>query len=160
MKTKKKVFTPSDVQFSPKILTAGFATWFGGPTSRDGAFLYVRPSPPVGGVSFGTGSSIPHVGGFTPFNVDLEPTAKFSSFEEITLDEVQLLLKMSSNKCSSLDSIPTWFLKKVAHPILPLCLAIVNKSFCESVFLTLFKRARAVPLSKGENVSKEKLKRY
>ena len=67
--SKKKVIMFADVQFSeqdqvktnkkrssrlptsnfpPKVLTARFATWYGGPTSRDGAFLYVRLSPDRG----------------------------------------------------------------------------------------------------------------
>ena len=56
VKTKKRFSRLPTSNVPPKILTARFATWYGGPTSRDGVLLYVRALPPsrLGFASFGT----------------------------------------------------------------------------------------------------------
>jgi hypothetical protein len=85
---------------------------------------------------------------------------KLDSFSPITPEEVMLLLNRSSNKQCILDPIPTWLLKSVSSHIAPVIATMCNKSFAQSVFPDLHKKAVVRPLLKKPNLDTSDLASY
>jgi len=85
---------------------------------------------------------------------------KLDSFIPVTPEEVMLLLNRSSNKQCILDPVPTWLLKSVSSHISPLIAMMCNKSFAQSVFPDLHKKAVVRPLLKKPNLDTSDLSSY
>ena len=68
-------------------------------------------------------------------------------------------MKSSSTSCS-LDTIPTWLLKKCLDELLPIITKIINKSFQSGQFPDVLKSAQITPLLKKRNLDCEILNNY
>ena len=93
-------------------------------------------------------------------NDDTNPTtkkdsSKFSTFQEISLDDLLKLCEGISDKSCSLDIIPAWLFKKCLPEIISVIHFIVNESLRTGVFPTAFKTAVVRPSLKKHNLDSD-----
>ena len=98
-------------------------------------------------------------------NDDTNPTinkdsSKFSTFQEISLDDVLKLCGGISDKSCSLDIIPAWLFKKCLPELISVVHFIVNESLKTGVFTTAFKTAVVRPSLKKHNLDTDILGNY
>jgi len=84
----------------------------------------------------------------------------FSSFAEVTVAEIVILIKECPSKSSSLDPIPTSLLKKYAEYLAVPISAIVNLSLSLGVFPDDMKLAFVTPLLKKPTLCPDDLSNY
>ena len=77
-----------------------------------------------------------------------------------TQGEVRDIIIKSPSKSCELDPLPTYLLKEVPEYLLPLILAIINKSLVVSKVPLSFRKANIKPLLKKPNLVKEELENY
>ena len=73
---------------------------------------------------------------------------KLEMFRPASAVEIKEIIVKSPNKSCDLDPLPTWRLKKCVGQLLPLIIAIFNRSMVESVMALCLKRATITPLLK------------
>jgi len=74
--------------------------------------------------------------------------------------EVKEIIIQSLNKSCELDPLSNCLLKKCVDQLLPLIIAIVNRSMDESVMPLYLKRATTIPLLKRSGLDKGDMKNY
>ena len=86
--------------------------------------------------------------------------SKFSSFQEMTVDDVRKILMTSAVKSSPLDPIPTDLLKRCLHLLLPHFTCVINLSLLSGVMPQSLNIAQVTPLVKKANADRNELKHY
>ena len=86
--------------------------------------------------------------------------SQFSSFQEVTVDDVRKILMKSAVKSSPLDPIPTDLLKKCLDLLLPHFTRVINSSLLSGVMPQSLKIAQVTPLVKKANADRNELKNY
>jgi len=81
----------------------------------------------------------------------------FSAGTEETVRDVILQL---ANKSCSMDIFPTWLLKSVLDPLLPMTTKIINMSLSTGQFPDGLKNAIVTPISKKSSLDQNELKHY
>ena len=82
------------------------------------------------------------------------------TFVPTTNEEIIGIIKSSPDKSCKLDPIPTWPLKSCAHELVPLIVAIVNRSFETSEVPAELKHAHIKPRLKKPSLDPELLSNY
>ncbi len=86
--------------------------------------------------------------------------SSFGAFNQVTEEDVRKFILQSPTKSCQLDPIPTWMLKEQLLTVLtPVITRLINKSFADGKFPSLFKRARVVPLLKKNNSGSRSVKK-
>ena len=83
-----------------------------------------------------------------------------SRFNQMTCEDVKLLIKSMNSKFSSLDPIPTWLLKDCIDILAPIITHIINTSLQTSTFPKLLKHAIITPILKDRNGDTEVYNNY
>ena len=86
--------------------------------------------------------------------------SKLEGFKEISLLELEELIKSLPNKSSSLDTIPLWLFKHCLPELLPIIHYIVNQSLIEGIFPAALKEASIRPGLKKPTLDVDELKNY
>jgi len=81
-------------------------------------------------------------------------------FQPVSEAEVREIVTKSPNKSCDLDPLPTWLLKKYMDQLLPLIIAIKNRSMDESMMPLCFKLATITPLLNRYGSDEEEMKNY
>jgi exonuclease III len=91
---------------------------------------------------------------------DTTPAATFTTFEQVTIEDVAKLIMASPTKSCALDPIPTWLLKEFCDPLAPVISQIINLSLQTGYLPSSMKKALVTPLLKKLTLDKECLKNY
>ena len=83
-----------------------------------------------------------------------------TSFDVVSEDEVEKLIKHSPPTSCEQDPIPTWLIKEHVRAFVPFIAKLVNRSFTKAVFPENLKHATIRPLLKKPSLDKEKLENY
>ncbi|KAK6175738.1 hypothetical protein SNE40_014131 [Patella caerulea] len=84
----------------------------------------------------------------------------FTSFKEVTEDELMKIILSSKPTSCVLDPIPTSFMLKILDALLPILTAIINNSLNSGFVPQPFKHALIKPLLKKPSLESEVLKNY
>lgn len=87
-------------------------------------------------------------------------TCSLSTFQPLTIEQVEKLITASTNKSCDLDPLPTSFVKMEVKTLAPVICAIVNKSLETGDFPQMYKSAVVSPLLKKASLDPEELKNY
>ena len=97
-------------------------------------------------------------------NTDLDTrpitNVKFNDLKPATIDEVKKTILSCSRTACQLDPVPTWLLKLCLNELLPLIVAIMNKSLSTGEFPPDLKKAIIGPHIKRPNLDTEEMKNY
>ena len=85
---------------------------------------------------------------------------KLDKFEQVSMDDVEKMVKGMSNKFCGLDPIPTFLLKECINELSPLLRYIVNMSIEMSSFPSDLKKAVIKPTLKKDDADADCLKNY
>ena len=89
-----------------------------------------------------------------------DTNCSLNQFSEISLVDLELLIKSLPNKSSSLDSIPMWLFKHCLPELLPVVHYIVNESLRSGQFPSALKTASIRPGLKKPTLDVDDLKSY
>ena len=92
----------------------------------------------------------------------LNPAAKssFCEFSEVSMSDLESIIRSMPNKSSSLDAIPLWLFKECLPEMLPITHYIVNQSLMKGVFPEDLKLASIRPGLKKPTLDVDELKNY
>jgi hypothetical protein len=85
----------------------------------------------------------------------ITPAATFTTFEQVTIEDVAKLIMASPTKSCALDPIPTWLLKEFCDPLAPVISQIINLSLQTGYLPSSMKKALVTPLLKKLTLDKE-----
>ena len=125
-------------QRSSKLSADDFATFF---------------QDKVAGIRASTASAAPPV-------IIPRRASQLQCFDEVTVPEIEKLIKTSPVKSCPLDPIPSWLLKKLATPVAPIVCHLCNLSMGTGIFPHQLKQARVLPLLKKPTLDPEAASSY
>ena len=82
------------------------------------------------------------------------------NFNLLTPGDVEKIIKNSSSKTCSLDTIPTWLVKDNLHTLLPILTKVVNSSLSSGTFPDTLKKSIITPVLKKSSLDHTILKHY
>ena len=91
---------------------------------------------------------------------DVWSDSSLDSFEKVSMDDIEEMVKGMSNKFCGLDPIPTFLLKDCINELSPLLCYIVNSSIEMSSFPVALKKAVIKPTLKKDDADSDCLKNY
>ncbi len=94
------------------------------------------------------------------FQDTVSKVAIFSKFEEVTQEDVKVLLRKCASKTCDLDPVPTWLLKLCGDELIPILTTIINFSLSDSLMPSELKQALLGPLLKKASLDHEILKNF
>ena len=86
--------------------------------------------------------------------------ASLCEFTPVNEEELERILSKSPTKSCSLDPLPTWMLKQLTKPLLPLMTKIINMSLSTGQVPSSMKEARITPLLKKSSLDPDNLKNH
>ena len=91
---------------------------------------------------------------------EILPTQRLSSFQQVTDDDVTIILKKSSSKSCELDPIPVSLFNKCSSLLIPVFTDIINDSLLYGIVPDVMKVAQVRPLLKKSSLNKDEMKNY
>jgi hypothetical protein len=92
--------------------------------------------------------------------ISLSDVRKLVELRPVNEEEVLVLLKKLSNKCCSLDPVPTWLVKGNPSCFVPFMTNVINVSFKSGCFPDPLKEAIVSPVIKKQNLEPNILQNY
>lgn len=86
--------------------------------------------------------------------------SSFTSFHEVSKEEVQKIIMNSATKSCALDPIPTILFKQCLDSLLPVVTSIVNTSLSSGCLPRILKVAHVTPILKKPKLDRNDLKNY
>ena len=83
-----------------------------------------------------------------------------NEFAQLSISDVELLIKDSPTKACSLDLIPTWLVKEFVHHLVPFFTCLFNRSLLQGQFPENFRIADVTPILKKSTLDPSVLSSY
>ena len=87
-------------------------------------------------------------------------TQQLTSFQQVTDEEVYIILKKTSSKSCELDPIPASLFNKCSNSLIPVFTDIINDSLLYGIVPDVMKVAQIRPLLKKPNLNKDVMNNY
>jgi len=93
-------------------------------------------------------------------DIQRRAVASFDSFGQFSTEDIADAIRKAPNKQCAIDPVPAWIIKQSSDILVPILLAMVNKSFETGVFPENLKHAIVRPILKKPSLDPFELKSY